>query len=72
MVAKKKSAPVAAKKVKEMLLVQSKVKEYVRSLDKQCGSDLVEVLNERVAELLERAARRAEANGRRTARACDV
>ncbi|MGF1508467.1 MAG: hypothetical protein ACFB9M_03080 [Myxococcota bacterium] len=68
--ATKKKAP--AKKPREMLLVQSKVKEYVREAGFMCSSDLVEQLNEHVAMMLDRAAQRAEANGRKTARASDV
>ena len=69
MATKKKAA---AKKPKEMLLVQSKVKEYVRNAGFMCSSDLIEQLNEHVAGLLDKAAERAEANGRKTARASDV
>ncbi len=69
MAGKKKAG---GKKPKEMLLVQSKVKEYVRSHDMMCSSDLVEALNEYVAWLLDKAVERAGANGRKTARASDV
>ncbi|HJL42627.1 MAG TPA: hypothetical protein RMG48_15085 [Myxococcales bacterium LLY-WYZ-16_1] len=68
MATKKKTA----KKPKEMLLVQSKVKEYVRQAGFMCSSDLVEQLNEQVAQMLDTAVARAEANGRKTARASDV
>lgn len=70
MAGKKKAA--AAKKPKEMLLVQSKVKEYVRSNEMMCSSDLIEKLNDEVAALLDKAVERATANGRKTARASDV
>lgn len=60
------------KKEREMLLVQSKVKEFVREHDMMCASDLTEALNEAVSQLLEKAIARAEANGRKTARASDV
>jgi histone H3/H4 len=69
MATKKKTA---AKKPKEMLLVQSKVKDYVRQAGFMCSSDLIEQLNEQVAVMLDKAAERAEANGRKTARASDV
>ncbi len=62
----------ASKKPKEMLLVQSKVKEYVRSQDMMCSSDLVEALNEHVCVLLDKAVERAGANNRKTARASDI
>lgn len=67
--AKKKSG---AKKPAEMLLVQSKVKEYVRGHDMMCSSDLVEALNQKVAGLLDEAVGRASNNGRKTARAHDI
>ena len=69
MAGKKKAA---TKKPKEMLLVQSKVKEHVRAADMMCSSDLVEALNEAVAGLLDKAVERASANGRKTARASDI
>ncbi|MEQ8272282.1 MAG: hypothetical protein RMA76_22800 [Deltaproteobacteria bacterium] len=69
MAGKKKAG---AKKPKEMLLVQSKVKEYVRGQEMMCSSDLVEALNDHVAWLLDKAVERASANGRKTARASDV
>lgn len=69
---KKKAAVVAAKKPKEMLLVQSKVKEYIRAQDKQCASDLIEALNDRVAQILDEAVKRAAENGRKPARSYDV
>ncbi|MEL6187107.1 MAG: hypothetical protein AAFU79_20975 [Myxococcota bacterium] len=62
----------AKKKPMEMLLVQSKVKEYVRGADMMCSSDLIEALNEEIGRLLDRAVQRAQENGRKTARASDV
>lgn len=69
MAGKKKAT---GKKPKEMLLVQSKVKEYVRSQEMMCSSDLVDALNDYVGWLLDKAVERANANGRKTARASDV
>ena len=66
-----KKAP-AKKKPLEMLLVQSKVKEYVRGQEMMCSSDLIESLNEEIGRLLDRAVQRAQDNGRKTARASDV
>lgn len=60
------------KKPLEMLLVQSKVKEYVRGQDMMCSSDLIESLNDEIGRLLDRAVQRAQDNGRKTARASDV
>ncbi len=70
MAAKKKKAP--AKKAKEMLLVQSKVKEYVRSSGMNCAGDLAEAINEAVYWHLDSAVRRAGANGRKTVRGDDA
>ena len=71
MAGKKKDANTA-KKPREMLLVQSKVKEYIRSHDMMCSSDLVDALNERVAGILDDAVTGAGSNGRKTARAHDI
>ena len=60
------------KKPKEMLLVQSKLKEYVRSQGLNCAGDLADAVNEAVFGVLDGAIRRAGANGRKTARADDV
>ena len=70
MAGKKKAAPV--KKAREMMLVQSKVKEYIRGREMMCASDLVDALNDAVSDLLDKAVTRASANGRKTARAGDV
>ena len=74
MAAKKKAAAGEKKvaKPKEMMLVQSKVKDYIRAKELNCASDLLEQLNDYVAWMLDRAAERAQANGRKTARASDV
>ncbi|MBK8013857.1 MAG: hypothetical protein IPK13_21215 [Deltaproteobacteria bacterium] len=60
------------KKQGEMLLVQSKVREYIRESDMMCSSDLVEQLNAQVLVMLDRAVQRARDNNRKTARACDI
>ena len=62
----------AAAKPQEMLLVQSKVKEYVRSQGLNCAGDLAEAPTGAVYDALDAAIRRAGANGRKTARADDV
>lgn len=60
------------KEPRELLLVQSKVKDYIRSKDLMCASDLIESLNEEVYALLDKAAHRTTENGRKTARGGDV
>ena len=60
------------KKPLDMLLVQSKVKDYVRGQEMMCSSDLIEALNDEIGRLLDRAVQRAKDNNRKTARASDV
>lgn len=62
----------AAKKPREMMLVQSKVKEYVRGSEMMCSGELIEALNEVVGDLLDRAVSRADGNGRKTVKAQDI
>ncbi len=62
----------AAKKTREMMLVQSKVKEYVRGSEMMCSSELIEELNDVVGDLLDKAVKRAGDNGRKTVKAQDI
>lgn len=57
---------------REMLLIQSKVKDYIKSKGLNSSGDLTAAVNAAVYDLLDAAARRAAANGRKTARADDV
>jgi len=52
------------------LIVKSKIKEAVKGLN--VSGDVAEALNKKVASLLEDAAERAKANGRRTLQARDL
>lgn len=56
----------------ENVIVTSKVKEAVKSLDLRLSSDVPDALNAKVHELLKAAADRAQANGRSTLRASDL
>ncbi|MHA1401914.1 MAG: DUF1931 domain-containing protein [Candidatus Heimdallarchaeaceae archaeon] len=57
----------------EMLLVKSKVREYVKGLGKyQISSDFLEALNSKVAGLIKTAANRTKANNRKTLSARDM
>ena len=56
---------------KEMLVVGSKVKDYIKSKGLMTGGDLLEAVNSCVHCCLDAACRRAEANGRKTLRGCD-
>lgn len=68
----KKTAPAAKKKEIPTMLVQSKVKEFIREHDMMCSSDLIDSLNEHVATMLNRAIERAAKNSRKTARGHDI
>jgi histone H3/H4 len=62
----KNDAPV------ETLVVASKVKAAVREHGCNSSADLVEAINTLVHAQLQQAAKRAQANGRKTVRAHDV
>ena len=57
---------------KEMLLVGTKVKAYVRSQDKLCSGELLDALNEKVHKLIDEAVARTEGNKRSTVKAQDI
>ncbi len=58
-------------KEREMLIVASKVKGAIRGFDVNVASDAAGALNEVVYWYIEQAARRAQANGRKTVRPHD-
>lgn len=63
----------AKAKEAEMLLVKSKVREYVKKIGNyNIGSDFLDALNQEVAGLIEKAAKRTESNKRKTLSARDV
>lgn len=57
---------------KEMLLVGSKVKAYVKSKGLMSSADVLDALNDCVYACLDKAAQRAKANQRKTVQARDV
>jgi histone H3/H4 len=64
-----------AKKKKEvpMMLTQSKVKEFAKeTADVNVGGEFLGVLNEQVADLVEKAVNRCLGNGRKTLKGQDV
>lgn len=61
-----------AKEEKESLIIVSKVKDAVKSLDMRSGDEFVEALNLYVHSLITNAAARAKANDRTTLRAGDL
>lgn len=68
---KKATKTSAKKKSAEVLLVASKVKDALRSHDCNVSGDAIEGLNGWVHWLIQQAATRAAANGRKTVRAHD-
>lgn len=69
----KKKAKAKPKSPVPMLVVQSKIREYLKGKgDYNIGSDLFDAVSGRVAEFLDDAARRAKNNGRKTIQARDV
>jgi len=68
--AKKKTKKAA--KSKEVLVVASKVKAYVKAKRMNCSSELIGAISDCVASELDRAVKRAQANKRKTVKACDV
>jgi len=61
-----------AKKQKEMLVVASKVKAYIKSKKMMTSSDSLGALNDKVHALLDDAAVRTKANRRSTVKAQDL
>ncbi len=57
---------------RETFVVASKVKSYVREKGYNVSSELVTELSNRAQDLLDRAAKRCQGNGRRTVRTFDV
>ncbi len=63
---KKKKAP------KEVLVVASKVKNYVKGSGFMSSSDVIDALNAKVHAMLDDAMKRTEANKRSTVRGTDL
>ncbi len=54
------------------LLVKSKVRELIKEADMQVSADVYKELGHKVSARIKRAIARAQANGRKTVRACDI
>ncbi len=67
----KKGKSGGASKPAEMMLVASKVKAMIKGAGFNTAGDALDGLNELVAQYVDRATRRANANGRKTVRAHD-
>lgn len=69
-----KAKPKAKPKAKstEVLVVGSKVRDYIKSKDCMTSSELIGALNDQVHCLLDSAVKRAQENGRKTVAAKDI
>ncbi|MCB9554917.1 MAG: hypothetical protein H6707_02355 [Deltaproteobacteria bacterium] len=67
--AKKKAA---TKKSRDVLVVASKVKDYIREQGLQSSADVVPALSEKIYDLLDEAAARTQNNSRVTVRSHDL
>lgn len=65
-----KKKPV--KKTREVLVVASKVKGYIKTKNMNTSADAIGTLSEQVYDLIDAAAARSKANGRKTVKAQDV
>ena len=70
--AKKKGKTTKSKKNKEVLVVASKVKAYVRDRGMNTSGDAISCISEKVYGILDEAATRTLANGRKTLKPQDV
>lgn len=70
--AKKKAPAKKDAKKKEMLVVSSKVREYLKGQECLTSGELLEALNEKVHCILDDAVCRAKANKRSTVKSQDV
>lgn len=61
-----------SKAARDVLVVGSKIREYIKSKDCNTASDTVGALSERVYSLLDDAINRTNANGRKTVSAKDL
>jgi histone H3/H4 len=65
-------SPANTKKERELLIVQSKVREIIRAKEKRVSDEFLTALSEHVHHTIERAVARASANGRSTLRDADI
>lgn len=57
---------------RESCVVQSKVRDYIRSKDMRVSEDFITALSESVYAELDKAIHRCKENGRSTLRSCDL
>jgi len=63
---------MAKKKQREVLIVASKVKEYIRSKGLQSSGETVPALSEKIYSMIDDATDRTKENRRSTVRPCDL
>ncbi len=68
----KKKAKPASRKSRDVLVVASKVKAYVKSRKMNTSADAITYLSDKVYCLLDDATQRTKANGRKTLKAQDM
>jgi hypothetical protein len=61
-----------AKKERELVIVQSKVREIIRAHDKRVPDEFITALSDQVVDLIQKAIARASANNRSTLRPSDL
>lgn len=55
-----------------MLVVQSSVKEVIKSANGNTAAEVIDALNNVIDEIIRKAVERAKANGRKTVKGCDM
>ena len=68
----RKSRPAKTKKSREVLVVASKIKAYIRDQGMNTSADAIASLSDKVYMLLDEASSRTKANGRKTVKPQDV
>lgn len=70
--AKKKKAAPKKKVAREVLVVASKVKEYIKAQGLQSSGDVIPALSDKIYSMLDEAAGRTQNNNRATVRPHDL
>jgi len=68
----KKKEKKTSRKPREVLVVASKVKNYIKSKNMNTSSDAIGTLSERLYCMIDEATQRTKANGRKTVKSQDV
>ena len=66
------ATPAPAAEKKELLIVQSKVREFIRSKERRVSDEFIQALSAHVEHVVEKAISRCTANGRSTLRPEDI